>query len=83
MTWTAFAILAMFLQTTLKDEVFLNKDERRFPFLFVYCVCQPATGPENGNVISLLELQDQDKVVTKTIHYGLGAMGAKTFRQKT
>ena len=51
--------------------------------LFVHCVCQPATGPENGNVISLLELQDQDKVVTKTIHYGLGAMGAKTFRQKT
>ena len=62
--------------------MFLNKDERMFPFLFVHCICQPATGPEICNAISILELQDQDKVVTRTMHYGLRAMGAMTLRQK-
>ena len=66
-----FFLDSLFLQTTLKDEVFLNKDERMFPFLFVHCICQPATGPENCNAISILELQDQDKVVTRTVHYCL------------
>ena len=49
-------------------------------YLFTVFVSQQKN--EKGDVISLLKLQNQYKVVTKTMHYGLRAMEAMTLRQK-